>query len=104
MTIKSDNHFQPAVLVDWQKISGKNDSEKLETLVRLGGKQVDYLFLPDEKTIDFLETHISHNYINQKIRDLKKRLIEAKTWMPIDGPISVSNDETFVIYRNMTRK
>jgi len=104
MTIKSDNHFQPSVLVDWQKISGKNDSEKLETLVRLGGEQVDYLFLPDEKTIDFLETHISHNYINQKIRDLKKRLIEAKTWMPIDGPISVSNDETFVIYRNMTRK
>ena len=100
MYVDANYEFRPGELVEWQRIPGSNDNEKISTLVQLAHDRVDYLILPDDRTTDYVEKQFPYNYINQKVRKIKEQLLDSGNWEQIGVPIMNSDQETVVIYRN----
>jgi hypothetical protein len=93
--------FQFVVPVEWEsQIPGKTDAEKIEALVRIAEEGLDYIVLPDEATLGFLETHLSHNLFNTKTRSFRSRLLASGRWERISGPVPITTHETVLVYRN----
>jgi hypothetical protein len=90
--------FSPAVPISWHEIAGRTDEEKYSTLVQVALADLDYIFLPDEPTLDFLEKHKRHNFINVKVRGLKRRLLATGRWKQVGEPIRATPNETVVLY------
>jgi hypothetical protein len=94
-----DNLFGAAVPVVWkQEVAGSDDAEKIETLFRLAHEDLDYLFFPDEPTIDALERNLPYNYINLKVRAIKKRFLESGEWIPLGALLRITPSERIQMY------
>jgi hypothetical protein len=89
--------FNAAVPVSWSEIIGKTDAEKIETLFREGG-DLDYIFFPDASTIDILERDLPSNFINLKVRAIKKRFLESGAWLPVGSLLEMSPREHVQMY------
>jgi hypothetical protein len=83
----------------WQEeVPGVTDDEKIDWMVGTAGKDIDYVFLPDDRTIDFMEKYISFNFINTKVRTIKKRLLETGEWEKIGTPLAITDFECVQLY------
>ncbi len=91
--------FAPPVLLDWNdEIPGSSDEEKIEWLYQTAVRDIDYVFMPDDKTIDFMEKYISHIFINTKVRAIKKRFLASGEWEVLGGPLAITDFETVELY------
>jgi hypothetical protein len=98
-TTPYENLFGAAVPVQWnQDVAGASDAEKIETLFRLAHEELDYVFFPDQSTIDILERNIRHNYINLKVRAIRKRFLESGEWAPVGGLLEITPEEHVQMY------
>ena len=88
-----------SVALVWQEeVDGNTDEEKIDWMVRTAGKDIDYVFLPDEKTIDFMEKYIAANFINTKVRAIKRRLLDTGDWETIGTPLDITDFERVQLY------
>ena len=91
--------FSPPVPLNWERdLPGKTDEAKIEYLTGMANSQIDYFFLPDEKTIGWLEKNRAYNFINTKIRKIKEKLLASGRWQPLGAPLVVSEGETVILY------
>jgi hypothetical protein len=92
--------FTAAVPLVWQQqVHGATDAEKVEWLLGEARTHLDYIFFPDEPTIDFMEKYISGNYINTKTRAIRKRFLESGEWERMGEPLVVTEVERVEMYR-----
>lgn len=92
--------FSTTVPVSWERdVAGRNDEEKLATLVSLASRDLDYIFLPDERSLDWLEKNRAFNFANTKTRAVKIRLLATGQWEPLGEPLVASPNETVQLYR-----
>ena len=59
---------------------------------------VDYMLFPDDPTIDVLERVVPYNFINLKVRAIKKRFLESGEWVPLGGLLEITRQERVQIY------
>ena len=96
--------FVPAAEVQWKlDVPGQTDEDKMANLVSMGTKLPDYLLLPDDPTLDWLEHNLGFNYINLKTRELKTRLLATGTWVRLGNPAVTSEHEAIEVYRRRSR-
>lgn len=92
--------FSTTVPVSWERdVAGRNDEEKLATLVFLASRDLDYIFLPDARSLDWLEKNRAFNFANTKTRAVKTRLLATGQWEPLGEPLVASPNETVQLYR-----
>ena len=92
--------FTAAVPLVWQEqVKGASDAEKIEWMLSEARANLDYIFFPDEQTIDFMEKYIGHNYINTKTRAIRKRFLESGEWERVGEPLVVTEVERVEMYR-----
>ncbi len=88
----------------WQEeVEGSTDEEKVAWMVSAAGTHIDYVFLPDDSTIDFMEKYISANFINTKVRAIKARLLATGDWEKIGTPLAITDFERVQLYTNRRR-
>ncbi len=91
--------FSAAVPVNWNDdIPGRTDEEKVRYLVELANRDVDYFFLPDEASIDWMERFRPFNTINTKMRGLKTHILASGRWQPVGEPLVATPQETVTLY------
>jgi hypothetical protein len=91
--------FTANVALVWQEdVAGLTDDEKMEWLVSTAGKDIDYVFIPDDTTIDFMEKYIAHNFINTKTRSIKKRFLDSGEWEELGAPLAITDFERVQLY------
>jgi len=98
-----EDRFSPAVPVSWNRLPGADDAAKIRGLVAIAAAEVDYFFLPDDRTIGWLEQHRSFNFINLKMRDLKRELFATNGWRQVGEPLQITNDEIVELFANERR-
>ena len=84
--------------VEWEKIRGSSDEEKIQSLVDQANQNLDYLLLPDEATIDFVETHLALYVFNRKTRAFREALLADGNWRRLAGPLKANENETVYLY------
>jgi len=85
------------------EFEGTTDEEKIDWLVQAAGRDLDYVFLPDDTTIDFMEKYISNNFINTKVRAIKNRLFETGDWEELGTPLAITDFERVQLYSRRDR-
>jgi hypothetical protein len=94
-----DIPFNATVPLIWDKVvEGTGDAQKIEWLLSEARNEIDYVFIPDEATIDFMEKYISHNFINTKVRAIRKRFLESGEWKKIGTPLAITDFERVELY------
>lgn len=92
--------FGAAVPVAWRiEVPGRDDDEKLRNLIQLALRDADYFFLPDDRTLDWIEQNRAYNTINLKTRAFKRLLLATGRWEQLGAPLAASSVETVVLYR-----
>ena len=79
-------------------VEGPTDAQKIEWLLSEARQQIDYVFIPDETTIAFMEKYIAHNFINTKVRAIRKRFLESGEWEKIGAPLAITDFERVELY------
>jgi hypothetical protein len=96
--------FSPTDEVLWKlDVPGETDQEKMDNLVSLAMQSADYLLVPDQPTLDWLEQNRKFNYINLKTRELKTRLIATGAWVQLGNGAAASDHETIEVYARRAR-
>ncbi len=106
VVFRCDYHprFSASAELNWTKeLPGTTDEEKVDYLANLANQKVDYFFLPDDATIHNLETYFKNNYINNKVRLIKKRVLETGDWKQVGPPLVADQFETVLLYVNQAR-
>ena len=99
------NPFAAGTAWDWDhEIKGRNDEEKIQWLVDSARKSVDYVLLPDDASISFLERAMAHNFINTKVRRFKQVLLATGDWEPLGQPMAGGNNEVAELYRRRSAR
>jgi hypothetical protein len=92
--------FTAAVPLVWQEqVAGADDAEKIDWLLSEARSKLDYVFIPDEETITFMEKYIAHNFINTKVRAIRKRFLESGEWERLGPPLEVTDVERVEMYK-----
>jgi hypothetical protein len=95
--------FIPTDELLWKlNVPGRTDPEKMENLFSTAMKS-DYLLLPDEPTLGWLEKNMGYNFINLKTRELKTRLLGTGAWVQLGHPAAASPNETIEVYARRSR-
>ncbi len=96
----ADLAFSAASPGEWARnVPGATDEQKLSDLVRTALERVDYVLLPDEATLRYLESRVGFVYLNGKARELRRRILATGRWTPLGEPVALSPHETVRIYR-----
>jgi hypothetical protein len=91
--------FTSNVALVWQEdVEGATDEDKIEWMLRTAAKDIDYIFMPDDDTIEFMEKYIAHNFINTKVRRIKKRFLDSGEWEKIGTPLAITDFERVELY------
>ena len=105
LTIDADHaaQFTAATYWDWLTIPGATDAERIDHLVKTANSSIDYIFIPSDATLTWLETQRSSYYINHYSRWLAHEILANPAWSPISRQIPINASETFTIYANRSR-
>ena len=97
LTIEST--FQLAAPVEFARVTGESDDEKIDALLQTAGQEINYLIVPDQATCDYIakQTHPVINHHSQKIR---QRVYNSPNWQRVAGSFQISPHETVEVYRN----
>jgi hypothetical protein len=79
-------------------LHGDSVQERLDDAVSIIAASPDYVFLPDEATLKWLEQERSMYYINRKTRELRSRLLALGNWVKLGDPVPVSPNEKIEVY------
>jgi hypothetical protein len=91
--------FTASVELVWQEeIAGATDDEKIAWMYRMALKDIDYVYFPDDATIDFMEKYIAVNFINTKVRAIKARFLNTGDWEKIGTPLAITDFERVQLY------
>ena len=93
----------PAVLVDWEKLPGNDDEERIRSITSRLLDNADYILVPEPKTIEHLKTNLPFNYINLYTDRITDELLKSQQLEAISGeaPLVFNPQEKFRLYRNM---
>ncbi|MEO8662089.1 MAG: hypothetical protein ABI693_26730, partial [Bryobacteraceae bacterium] len=92
--------FAPVVPLTWENdIAGATDDAKLTTLVNFALNDIDYFFLPDQPSLDWMEKNVSNYFINTKARAFQQRLLATGRWRPLGPPLVESPHEIVQLFR-----
>jgi hypothetical protein len=81
------------------KVAGDSDQEKLENVVAMMvAGSPDYLLLPDEVTLKWLERDRGFYFINLKTRALMSRLLALNKWVSLGEPVRVDANEKIEVF------
>jgi hypothetical protein len=102
LTLASDYEgvFSPAVPVAWAEVPGATEDAKFTHLSAQANEHVHFFFLPDDASIEWMELHLPYNYINVKIRRLKRDVLASGMWAKIGSPLRITNNEVVELYLN----
>ena len=98
-----NNSLAIAAPASWKRISGESDDEKLTLLVEQANTKLDYLILLNNKSAEFVEQHVAHNYINKHAKRLREKLLTTGKWLQISSDIANGPNEVVQIFRNQKR-
>jgi len=85
---------------EWRAaVPGRDDAERIQNLVRLALRDIDYFFLPDEPTLAWIEQNRAFNFINTKTRAFERLVLATGQWDLLGAPLVVSPHETILLYR-----
>jgi hypothetical protein len=102
--LRTHSGFAVAAEADWAAVPGDSTESKLDHMLAVADREIDYLAIPDEETSRFLEEQIQHNVINRHAMVLRRRLLESGRWEPVGGDIRNGEHEVVRIYRNAVRR
>lgn len=92
--------FTAPVPLNWaENVQGRNDGEKFAWLVALAEAKVDYMLVPDEPSIRWLEKYHPERHMNTRVREYKRRLLATGRWVQLGPPIVASPEETVLVLR-----
>jgi hypothetical protein len=100
LTISTDDLFQGGELVDWQKIPGTSDRDRINFLANRACQTMNYITFPDDRSLTFLKTAYADQLIDRYSSDLRDTLLRRGHWRTVGSPISGSKHETQVVYAN----
>lgn len=86
--------------IEWQNLPGVSDYDKITFITKDAYKNVDYLIIPNTKTIQFLEKYVSHIYVNKYIQKIQNEILSSKQWIQISENIAINPQEEYIVYRN----
>ncbi len=87
---------------NWEALEGATQ-QKLDGLLGYADKTLDYVIVPDDSTIKFLEEKIAFNIINQHQRYLTNHIVNGGNWLPVTETIENGQHERVTIYRNRNK-
>jgi hypothetical protein len=79
-------------------LHGDSEQERLKDAVSIVAASPDYLLLPDEATLAWLESARSGHYINGKARELRSRLLAMGKWVRLGSPVRVGANESIEVF------
>lgn len=103
VALHTHSGFAVAAEADWAAVPGDTTESKLDHMLAVADKEIDYLAIPDEETSRFVQEHLPHNVINRHAIVLRRRLLESGRWQPVATDIRNGEHEVVRIYRNATR-
>lgn len=86
--------------VEWRDIPGDTDLKKTDYIAKNALQSTDYLILPSQETIQYLEKKAIHLSINNHLSDIYKKMISSNNWVAVSGNITITPQESYIIYRN----
>lgn len=90
--------FGTGTAVEWVKIPGATDADKVAAVVSRFAEQVDILFVAAEGTE--LPEHV---YISRFIPEIRRQISASDVWQQVGEPVSVSPVERILIFQNRRR-
>jgi hypothetical protein len=91
--------FTASVALVWQEeVAGTTDDEKIDWMYRTALKDINYVYFPDDATIDFMEKYIAANFINTKVRAIKSRFLSTGDWEKLGTPLAITDFERVQLY------
>jgi hypothetical protein len=76
-----------------------SDAKRLDNVVTMMlSESPDYLLLPDEKTLEWLEHDRTFNFINQKTRILMTRLLATNRFASLGDAVAVDTNEKIEVF------
>lgn len=76
-----------------------SDDKRLDNVVTMMlAQSPDYLLLPDEKTLEWLERDRPFNFINRKTRSLMTRLLETNRFASLGDAVAVDTNEKIEVF------
>ena len=91
--------FSRPAAIDWERVPGATDEEKVSGLIEDANDRIDYLVLPDLKTAEYLEVTLDQNYINRHLVALRTKITNDPSWVMIAGSLQTKDTEVVEIYR-----
>lgn len=80
-------------------VKGDTEPERFNNIVSMmTAWSPDYLLLPDEATLKWLEHDRSFNYINRQTRGLMSRLMALGKWASLGDPVQVDPNEKIEVF------
>jgi hypothetical protein len=84
--------------VEWEKVRGANEKEKIKSLVEWTNQSIDYVLVPDEATVNYVERALAGYVFNTKTRAFGKALLESGKWKRLSGPLTLNENEAVYLY------
>lgn len=101
LTFRPTYQFTAARPLDRKtKGTAVTEQEKYDYLRNVADQELDYIFLPDGPSIDWMEKNRPFNFANLKVRGFKRTLLATGRWCAIGDPLVASSYETLQLYVN----
>jgi len=99
LVIRETDQFNAPRPINWaENLPNGSDAEKYNYLLGVAETELDYMFLPDDPSIDWMEKNRTQNFSNLKVRGLKKMLLATGHWCAVGEPLVASGFETVQLY------
>jgi hypothetical protein len=99
MVHHQDYLFAMPVRAGWEKdVPGNTSEEKLDFLVQLAGDRIDYLIVPVETSLEFMEKYWANQFIHGYTREFIRRVLGTGRFRPLGGLVVLSPQETVQVY------
>ncbi len=95
--------FTGGTYADWLTVPGTTDAERIDHLVKTANSSIDYIFIPSDATLTWLETQRAYVYINNYSRWLAHEILANPGWKPISREIPINEWESYTVYANRVR-
>lgn len=93
--------FSLAAEVDWKRVEGKTDEEKIASLVAESNKRLDFVILPDHTTAKYLTKNRSKNVINRYLVPLRKQFVDSASWEKVESGWRMGRHESVELYKKV---
>jgi len=86
-----------ATLVEWEKLPGESEEDRIQGLTNQLAESSDFLFVPTRETADYLEQNFSHNYINRYVPRLRDGLLKLGGWIVVREHLKFSDNDEYAL-------